>query len=274
MSRQRSILLLIVIPAVVSLAVTLLVLSIWDRQQKPEVIMLPTYSSTALIPPRTTQPSGAGGEVAEGGTTPAEEGAPPACENPVHSVASGETLSQIAEQYGVPMEEITTLNVMIDPAFNPNLLSIGQQIVIPLCGIPTPTPAPTPTATPVATRVIPEPIATATPLPPGVIHVQVVRVLNAGDVTSEAVEILNGGTSVARLEGWRMVNPRNRAEYIFPVLNLFPQGAITVHTGVGEDTAIDLYWGRDEAVWQVGDTVQLFDAKGELQATFEITAAP
>lgn len=274
MSRQRSILLLIVAPAIVSLAVTLLVLYIWDRQQEPEVIMLPTYSSTALIPPRTTQPSGAGGEVAEGDATPVGEGAPPACENPVHSVAGGEILSQIAEQYGVPMEDITALNVMIDPAFNPNLLSIGQQIVIPLCGIPTPTPSPTPTVTPVSTRVIPEPIATATPLPPGTIRVQVVRVLNVGDVTSEAVEILNGGTSVARLEGWRMVNPRSGAEYIFPVLNLFPQGAITVHTGMGEDTAIDLYWGLDEAVWQIGDTVQLFNADGELQVEYEIAAAP
>lgn len=273
MSRQRSILLLIVLPAVVSLAVTLLVLYLWDRQQEPEVIMLPTYSSTALIPPRTTLPAGASEEVAAA-TTSEAEGAPPACENPVHSVASGETLSQIAEQYGISMEEITALNVMIDPTFNPNLLSIGQQIVIPLCGVPTPTPSPTPTITPVSPRTVPEPIATATPLPPGVVRVQVVRVLNVGDVTSEAVEILNEGTSVARLEGWRLVNPRSGMEYVFPVLNLFPQGAITVHSGVGEDTAIDLYWGLDEAVWQVGDTVQLFNAEGELQVAFEIAAAP
>jgi len=107
MSRQRSVLVLIVVPAVVSLAVTFLVLTLWDRQQEPEYVMLPTHSGTAQIPPRETRPpaeGAAGAEAPSAGTTSEEDLAPtiePGCENPTHTVAGGETLSVIADQYGV-----------------------------------------------------------------------------------------------------------------------------------------------------------------------------
>ncbi len=128
MSRQRSllssVLVLIVAPAVVAVAVTLLVLSIWDRQQGPSYIMLPTYSGTALIPPRESEgeaplagdAAGADEGAPAGESTGAEE-VPAACENPVHSVASGETLGAIAEAYDVAMDDVIIANQMIDPEF-------------------------------------------------------------------------------------------------------------------------------------------------------------
>lgn len=282
MKRSRSslstILTLVVAPAVVALAVTLLLLTLWDRQQEPETITLPTLSGTSLIPPRGEAAGGSsdGGSNGEGenvavsdeGEGAAEDTGP--CENQIHTVAAGETLGAIAEQYGMSLEDLTLMNQMVDPAFDPNFLSIGQQIVIPTCGVPTPTPSPTPTETPVPTRNIPTPGPTATELSGGQVTVGVARVLNPGDVTSEAVEIINRGTSVARLGGWRLVNERTEEAFTFPPLNLFPQGAVTVYTGVGENTAIDIYWGRDGSVWQPGDTLQLYDANEELQDEFDI----
>jgi len=96
MSRQRSVLVLIVVPAVVSLAVTVLVLTLWNRQQGPEYIMLPTHSGTAQIPPRETRPPavGSAGEATSAETTGEEQSAPtiePGCENPVHTVVGGDT---------------------------------------------------------------------------------------------------------------------------------------------------------------------------------------
>ncbi len=281
MSRQRtllsSVLVLILAPAVVAAAITLLVLSIWDRQQGPSYIMLPTYSGTALIPPRESEGEAPlAGDPADpeqgpiaGESTGREESAV-ACENPIHVVAGGETLGVIAESYGVSMDDAIIANQMIDPDFNPHFLSIDQQILIPVCGIPEPTPTATPTITEVPTRNVPTPNPTGTEPPPGVIRVEVARVLNPGDITNEAVEIINRGTSVARLGGWKLINERSGQEFTFPPLNLFPQGAVTVHTGVGENTAIDVYWGRDSAAWQAGDTAQLVDADGVVQHEFEI----
>ncbi len=271
MTRQRTVLIVIAVPAVVSLAVTLLVLTIWDRQQEPRYIMLPTYSNTAQIPPVATLPAAASGDTSaapSGGDTggAATEAAQAGCENPVHIVQGGETLGVIAAQYNVNVDQVAEMNRQIDPNFSADFLSIGQQIVIPICGIP-PTAAPTDTEVP--TREVLTPIATSTPPPPGVVIVKVARVLNPGDVTTEAVEIINEGSSVARLEGWTLRNGEG-AVYTFPALNLFPQGAVTVHTGVGEDSAIDVYWGRDKAAWQVGGTAQLLNADGELQNEFDI----
>ena len=94
--------------------------------------------------------------------------------------------------------------------------------------------------------------------------------LSPGEITAEAVEVINRGSSVARLGGWTLYNERTDDEFEFPPINLFPQGAITIHTGVGEDSAIDVYWGLDSPVWQPGDTVQLYNADGDLQFEFNI----
>src|SRR5690606_11035056 len=119
-------------------------------------------------------------------------------------------------------------------------------------------PAPTPTETPVPTREIPTPGPTATDRP-GRAEVEIARVLNPGDVTSEAVEIINRGTSVARLGGWQRVNQRTGEAFTSPTIHLFQHGALTVYSGVGENPAIDICWGRDAAVWEPGDTFRLLD---------------
>ena len=67
-----------------------------------------------------------------------------------HKVQPGETLSGIAERYGIPVERIMEANGIQDPS----LIREGQELVIPL-GTPTPVPTFTPTPGP-----------TATPLPP------------------------------------------------------------------------------------------------------------
>ena len=50
----------------------------------------------------------------------------------IHTVTAGQTLSQIARDYRTPLSAIISAN----PGINPNVLYIGQQIVIP--GFPNP----------------------------------------------------------------------------------------------------------------------------------------
>jgi hypothetical protein len=167
------------------------------------------------------------------------------------------------------IDDITAMNLLVDPTFDPNFLSIGQQIVIPVCGVPTPTPTVPPTFTPVVTRDIPEPISTTTELPPGTVSVSIARVISAGDITREAVEIINEGSPVD-LEDWTLSNGRGR-EFVFPAFRLFTGGGVTVFTGVGENTPLVLYWGLTEPVWRVGTTAFLYDADGDLQDELEVT---
>src|SRR5574341_452455 len=268
MRQWRTLLILIVIPAVVSLVVTLLILWIWDSQRPPDerVIVLPTTSGTSLIPPASVQPGGVTGSTTQiaGENTPS-----PGCENITHFVASGETLGAIARQYGLTPDDLTAMNQSLDPNFDPDFLSVGQAIVIPVCGIPTGTPIPPPTLTSVPTRSVPSPIATASQLPAGTVSVQIERVVNPGDITREAVEIINIGTPVD-LEGWSLT-AGGREEFIFPAFRLFTGGGVTVHSGAGQNSPIDLYWGLTSAIWQAGVTAFLYDADGNLQDEYDVT---
>src|SRR5262245_42677163 len=113
MKRARPILIMVVLPAIVSLAVTLFVLILWDSQRAPgqRVIILPTHSGTAMV---EAQPSGiasGGGLPNFGGGANTEVAAPPAsgeCQNPQHVVAAGETLGVISTQYGVTIDDLIT----------------------------------------------------------------------------------------------------------------------------------------------------------------------
>ncbi len=280
-SPLNSILVLILAPAAVAIVVTLVVLNIWDRQQGPRerVVMLPTESSTSqpagpginntvdVEAPNTNAGDTQNVESEADSEAPSDEETAPVpigdCENPTHVVQVGQTLGILSEEYGVSLDELTEINRQADPTFNPDFISVGQIVIIPECGIPTPTPTPTSTATAEPTL-----LPTATDAPAGEIDVEITRVLSPGDITREAVEIVNRGAPVD-LEGWRISGGRN-LQYEFPGFRLFSEGAVTVYTGVGQNSPIELYWGRTEPVWETDSTVELLDAEGEVVSEFEV----
>lgn len=57
-----------------------------------------------------------------------------------HRVEAGQELALIARQYGVDMQDIVSLNNLT----NPDLLYVGQELIIPAAGVYTPTPAEAP----------------------------------------------------------------------------------------------------------------------------------
>lgn len=59
----------------------------------------------------------------------------------IHIVQAGENLYRIALHYGTTIAAIADANGIT----NPTQISVGQQLVIPVTGIPTPTPAVTET---------------------------------------------------------------------------------------------------------------------------------
>jgi LysM repeat protein len=271
MRRGRDILVLVAVPALVSLAVTILVLSVVDSQRLrgQQVIVLPTTSGTALIPPVSTQPQSGQSSTGGGESNPSQTAANSgSCQNPVHIVTSGETLSTIASQYRLTADDLIAINQTLDPNFNPDFLSVGQQLVIPECGVPTQVPTSLPTFTAVATLNIPTPISTATEVPPGTVSIKITRVLNAGDITREAVSILNSGSPVD-LQGWRISSGKTK-DFVFPAFRLFTGGSVTIFSGVGENTAINLYWGLTDPIWRLGDSVSLLDASGKLIDQYKV----
>lgn len=239
----------IAINVVLSLLVALAVLWIWQSTAGP-----------AAAPGEPAAPAATASASVAATVSAVPTLAPTKVVGPVnYTVQPGDTLSNIAARYDVSLEDLMAANGLTDP----NILAVGQELIIPVGGLPTPTTAPTLVPTP------PTPIATATAATGGVPVLKIALVNTPGVLATEGVVIANDGSSVVRLEGWMLIDGQGNA-YTFPLFQLFPGGAVTVHTRSGENGASDLYWGRPAPVWRSGSIVTLKDPAGAAQVSFTV----
>lgn len=85
------------------------------------------------------------------------------------------------------------------------------------------------------------------------------------NLNEEWVEIENAGNLDADLSGWS-ISDEQEHKYVFPDGFILQSGArVKVHTGAGNDTQQDLYWGRSVPVWNNdGDRATLRDSSGSI----------
>ncbi len=207
----------------------------------------------------------------------------------IYVVKPGDNLTSIAQQFDVPVEDILRANGLA----NADAIFVGQELLIPVGGLPTETPTPPPTPTPVFS---PTPRATATPtrqpVTPTAGHthtpapptptpvppmptpekpqVSIQEIIAPGNVLEEVVVITNEGRGVS-IAGWTLSNGRGKV-YTFPNdAFLYGNGSsVIVHSGQGIDTITDRYWGADEAVWAEGDLATLKDKAGNIIDTYPL----
>ncbi|MDK2890349.1 MAG: competence protein ComEC [Methanoculleus sp.] len=90
------------------------------------------------------------------------------------------------------------------------------------------------------------------------------------DLQDERITVTNAEETGVNLTGWTVTDEGTRNTYTFPIFTLDPGADVTVHTGTGNDTATDLYWGRETPVWNNdGDLATLADANGTVVSTME-----
>ncbi|MCB8945453.1 MAG: lamin tail domain-containing protein [Ardenticatenaceae bacterium] len=244
----------LILNVIVSAAVVLGVLYWWDARQPEEVEVDGSGVITAVTLPPIAITAEA---MAQATDTPEPEEGPP-----IHVVAPGDTLGNLSAFYDVPIEDIMAANDLT----NADFLFVGQQLIIPIGGLPTATPEPTSTATPNAP---PTPVATEPP-EAGEVAIEIATVQGVGQLESEAVQIVNRGTRQAALLNWELRDEAGHV-YRFGQRTIFGDGAgIMVHTGAGQDSVTAVYWNLTEAVWESGETVTLVDADGAERATLVI----
>ena len=83
------------------------------------------------------------------------------------------------------------------------------------------------------------------------------------NLTDEYLTFENAGEETLDLSGWTVTDEAGK-RYTFPDgTTLAPGERVTLHTGSGEDTDTDLYWGASGPVWNNdGDTVTVRAADG------------
>lgn len=255
----RRLLAFILLNIVVSATVVLAILYLWDNRQPEaedvleQIVVVPTELSFGAATPSVFE------------STPEVEAAQEEeSDIPFYTIQAGDTLGKISREFDVSIEDIMDANG-ID---NPNILQIGQELMIPVGGIPTATPFPTDTPTAILS---PTPISAELPTE-GEANINIAEVVGAGSVEEESVSIVNTGSRPIALLGWRLSDSDGHT-YTFGQVTLFGDGAaILVHTGKGKEGPSDLYWGFDEAIWQPGETVTLVDAEGTVRATYTVNS--
>jgi len=242
--------------AVVSASVALGVLWLW--QQTHPLLPLPAAAVVAQVT-ATPQPA------VLSPTLPAPRLSPSPAPTPtVYVVQAGDTLGTIAQRFGVTVDVIMAANGIT----NPNLVSVGQSLVIPVPGYVPPT-APPSTPSLLPTNPPQTPLATATQDPNQPQPVVTIRgVSGTGVLADEALVVANDGGPVD-LAGWTLRDESGHL-YTFPTLKLLKSGTVTVHTAAGSDTGADLYWGQSVAVWASGKSALLSDQGGNLRARFQV----
>lgn len=232
--------LFVMMNVIISATVTLLILSTWDAQRSA----VPSPISIA----QSTPPPAAPGATPIEAPTLAPTTAP---SGPItYAIQSGDTLGGLALRFDVSLEDLLAANDLDED----EILSIGQEIIIPVGGSPTVAPA--------ATRV-------ATPSAAGPALLVIREIEQPGSLSGETVILTNLG-EVVTLTGWTLSDGRTN-RYTFPDVTLFPDAEISLHTGAGTDSPSDLYWGASDAIWGATGTVAyLRDASGRLVATYRV----
>jgi LysM repeat protein len=239
---------LIVVNAWISLLITLSVVLVveWVRGRRGLIVVGPG-------------PSSATSTVQAGAVTPAPTSGG---ETVIYVVEKGDTLSSIALEFDVSERDIMRANGITDP----NLIYEGQELIIPVGGLPTDTP-PSPTSPPPVVTDTPTPGSVASPVPPG--QVRISDVLGRGDLAAEVVIILNTERPI-RLKDWTLSDAQGHT-FTFPDLFLGAGGSVRVHTTTGQNSVTDLYWGQGAAVWaESGDVATLRDANEAEVHTFQL----
>jgi LysM repeat protein len=245
---SRQAIFLVVVNAWISLLITLSVVLVleWVRGRRGSIIVGPgpsSATSTVQTGVVTLVPTSGG-------------------ETVIYVVEKGDTLSSIAYEFDVSADDIMRANGITDP----NLIYEGQELVIPVGGLPTDTP-PSATSPPPVVTDTPTPGSVASPVPAG--QVRISDVLGRGDLTVEMVVILNSERPI-RLKDWTLSDAQGHT-FTFPDLFLGAEGSVRVHTTAGQNSVTDLYWGQGTAVWtESGDVATLRDADGAVVYTFQL----
>ena len=277
MKRWKRLLYYLSINVLVSACTVLAILVIWDRVRQPEIdegtLLGQSQSSTTLTSEEASE-MGVGGEpgnpqLAPGALLPTSTPKPtavPTRATRAYTVKPGDTLGEISRKFEVEIEELIAANDLV----NPDVLEVGQELIIPggSALLPTVTPLPVEPQTGENTESLVEPTATFAQVT-GNPEVEIESVVGAGDLSSERVMIRRIGPGDLSLAGWQIVEDGGKV-FIFPQLNLYEGGAVTLYTRSGKSTVVELFWGLDTYLWESGETVILLDNTGAERAKYRV----
>ena len=235
---------------IVSATTVLIVLNLWERANRVETVtpdpvsLLPTVIASAIPPTNAPSPE-------------------PTLALRPYQVEEGETLGEIALQFGISVDQLLEINDLN----NPDELVIGTVLFVPATN--TSDEAPQAEAqTEAAPGAESTPNQTAPPTPESS-NIRIVSIVGADDLATEHIEIRSVSSEALPLEGWQL-KTNDGFIYTFPNITLYEYGALDLYTRAGINSVVALYWGRSTPVFQSGDRAVIYDIDGNVQAVYSI----
>ncbi len=100
------------------------------------------------------------------------------------------------------------------------------------------------------------------------VEISIIR--NPGSLSGEALRIVNNADEVVSLDGWTLEDANGNI-LKFPNIQLLRKGIfVEVYSRSGHSTPYEIFWDREEAVWQSGETAVIRDMFGQIQATYRV----
>lgn len=114
-----------------------------------------------------------------------------------------------------------------------------------------------------------EPTSEPTPVIRGA-KVEITIIRNPGSLSGEALRIVSNADEVVSLDGWTLEDANGNV-LKFPNIQLLRKGIfVEVYSRSGHSTPYEIFWDREEAVWQSGETAVIRDMFGQIQATYRV----
>ena len=250
---RSQIVFVVLLNALISFAIALAVVWIVDSRRPDPEQLAAIFTPTASLAVLAQTPVAPSADTVNSAPTVSSE-QPGATDTPIpagqtieYVVQSGDTLAVIAAKQGTTQDAIIKANNIADP----NLLFVGQRLIISSGNA----------ATSGA-----EPTAPAAPTGAGLrIH----SLIGVGDLANEAVEIVNDSDQPYTLQGWRL-QKEGGAEYTFGDVQLFQGAGIKIFSGSGTDNSISRYWNQPAALWQSGAVLKLINTQGTVVTSYTV----
>ncbi len=100
--------------------------------------------------------------------------------------------------------------------------------------------------------------------------VEIAIIRNPGSLSGEALRIVSNADEVVSLDGWTLEDANGNV-LKFPNIQLLRKGIfVEVYSRTGHSTPYEIFWNREEAVWQSGETAVIRDMFGQIQATYRV----
>ena len=185
----------------------------------------------------------------------------------IHTLRSGDSPYSIAFDYFVKLELLLEVNQLSDESAR--YLKVGDQLIVPLPGCIVDGVAVAGSVEPVLIIATQAPEPTPTPVSA---QLAISAVEGLGDITAEGIRLRNLGDD-ANISEWTLSDSDGNS-FRFGQQMLFAGAEVSVYTRSGQSTdtgaGFAWFWGREESVWQAGETVTISDPRGRVLLTLLI----